>query len=264
MDDRPIGIFDSGLGGLTVLKEIQKVLPNENLAYLGDTARVPYGTRSKKTIEKFSLQCTYFLAGKGVKCIVVACNTSSSNAINKLKKEINIPIFDVVRSSIEALNDLDNVKDIGVIGTLATINSHIHKKFAEKENYRVIFENACPLFIPLVENGEISGNITRLVADKYLKKEKNSVDALIMACTHFPVIRRNIQQSIGGGVTLIDPAIRLSRSLRENLQKNNLSSQPKRSVVNYYITDINESFEKTAEIFLGRNISSLIHKVELD
>ena len=264
MDKKPIGIFDSGLGGLTVLKQIKNTLPNEDIVYLGDTARVPWGTRSKSTIEKFSLQCAYFLAGKGVKCIVVACNTSSSNALGKLKEEIKLPIFDVVHSSIDALRMIKGAKNVGVIGTSATISSHIHKKLLKKKGFKVIFEIACPLFVPLVENGEIKSDITQMISDKYLISKKDSVDALIMACTHFPVIEKSIKKSIGTEVNLIDPAIQLSKSVKAYVSENNLVNVKTEGRIDYYVTDLNATFRKTASVFLSKENLPKIRDAVLD
>ncbi|MBN1168811.1 glutamate racemase [Candidatus Woesebacteria bacterium] len=264
MNRKPIGIFDSGLGGLSVLKKIQQQLPGEDIVYLGDTARVPYGTRSKKTIERFSIQCARFLVDKGVKCIVIACNTSSSNALEIIKKQTSLPIFDVVNSSIEALKELKSVKNIGVIGTSATVNSHIHRKLINFRKFKIVFEIPCPLFVPLVENGEIESKITDLVAHKYLSKKRDKVQAVIMACTHFPIIKKSIKKALGEKVTLIDPAEKLSLSLKEYLLKNNFESDRNNGKLTFYVTDISSTFKDTASVFLGKHSQLKIRKTSLD
>jgi glutamate racemase len=262
MDKRPIGIFDSGLGGLTVLKEIRKALPTEDIVYLGDTARVPYGTRSKKTIEKFSLQCAYFLAGKGVKCIVVACNTASSNAIDLIRREIKLPIFDVVSSSIEAIKKNKKGARVGVAATSATINTHVHKILAKKLGINIVMEKACPLFVPLAENGENDGEIAQLVSDKYLKELRGKIDVLVLGCTHYPVLEKAITKSVGSNVFLVNPAIKLAEMLRRYLVDNGLQN-PKGGKVDYFVTDISGSFAETAKVFLGKNIDKNVTKTVL-
>lgn len=263
LDSRPIGIFDSGLGGLTVLKKIKEMLPGENIVYLGDTARVPYGTRSSAVIKKFSLQCAYFLAGKGVKCIVVACNTASSNAISELKKEIDIPMFDVVGSSIDAVRSNEKIKSIGIIGTSATIKSSVHSKKLKNIGIDVLFEKSCPLFVPLIENGEIEGKLIKLVSNKYLKNLPK-VDAVILACTHYPIIKNIISCSLGNKTLLVDPADNLSIQIRKYLDKHNLLAKRNTPGSTYYLTDRDSGFEVISEMFLGENIKDKIKIANLD
>lgn len=181
---KPIGVFDSGLGGLTVTKEIIKIMPNENIIYLGDTARVPYGTRSKDIVRKFSLEDANFLLKKKVKCIVIACNTSSAYAGNFLKKNIKIPVFDVITPAVKGAVKVSKTGNIGVIGTTGTISSGA---------YKVKYLQACPLFVPFIEEGEINSQAIELVAKKYLSWFKGKIDTLILGCTHYPIISKTIK-----------------------------------------------------------------------
>lgn len=254
MDDRPIGIFDSGLGGLTVVKEIIKLLPNENLIYLGDTARVPYGTRSKETIIKFSFEDTKFLLTKKVKCIVIACNTSSALAGHELKKKLKIPVFDVITPALKDAKNISRSGKIGVIGTRGTIGSGA---------YSVPFSKACPLFVPFIEEGEIEVEALKLVTKDYLgdlKKEK--IDTLIMGCTHYPIIEDIIEKEVGNHVNLIDPGLSVAKELKAFLANNKmLNDQKKLGKRNYFVTDYTEQFVKVAEMFLDHKIEHSLEKV---
>lgn len=253
MNNNPIGIFDSGLGGLTVLSEIRKILPNENIIYLGDTARVPYGVRSPEVIKKFSQENVEFLLKQKVKCIVIACNTSSAVAGKYLEKKYkNIKIFDVITPTMKMILDKEKT---GVIGTRATIKSNA---------YDVKYANACPLFVPIIEEGEIDDNLIKLAAKKYLKyfKDKN-IDSLIMGCTHYPIINEVIQKEIGNKIKLINPAVAVTLELREYLTKNNLLNNKQKTIQKYFVTDLNDRFLTIAEMFLGYNIKNNIQKIEL-
>lgn len=254
---RPIGIFDSGLGGLTIVKEIIKYLPNEDIAYLGDTARVPYGTRSVETIKKFSLEDANFLINKKVKCIVVACHTSSATAgiylKNKFKK---MPVFDIVTP---VLAELKNTKKrIGVIGTRATIASRIYSKLNA-------IQIPSPLLVPFIEEGETSGNLISLLVKKYLKEiKKNKVQTLVLGCTHYPIIEKVIKNVLPG-VLLINPGVVLAKNLKDFLVKNNLASNQKtKGKIDYYVTDLNNRFIKVAEMFLGEKLKGEIRKVNIE
>lgn len=250
MNNLPIGIFDSGLGGLTVVKEILKVLPNENFIYLGDTARVPYGTRSKEVIIKFSLEDANFLVGKKVKCIIIACNTSSAVSTNFIKSKIKTPVFDVIQPALKYANTI--FKNIGVIGTRATILSGA---------YKVNESVACPLFVPFIEEGEIKSNALELIAKKYLKNFK-SIDALILGCTHYPIIEKLIQKIVTKKVKLINPEKLVVEEVKNYLTKNNLlNNQKKLGIRQFFVTDLNPRFVKVAEMFLGQIIKPDLKKV---
>lgn len=267
MDARPIGVFDSGLGGLTVVKEIIKVLPFEDIVYLGDTARVPYGTRSKETIIKFSLQNAQFLIENEVKCVVIACSTSSAVAFPVVKKKFKIPVFEVIsKASEKAIEETQNVR-VGAIGTRATINSHAYKNKIKKLNSKIkVFEKACPLFVPFIEEGETSKRVILPIARKYLVSlNKQKIDTLILGCTHYPVIARTIKNVIGRKVKLVGCSRELAISLRDYLTKHKmLNNQNTLGERKYFVTDLNPRFLTVAEMFLGQNISKDVKKINLE
>lgn len=256
-DNRPIGIFDSGLGGLTVIRQLSKVLPKEDLIYLGDTARVPYGTRSRDTILKFSFEDAQFLLEKNVKLIIVACNTVSSVAALDLKRKIKIPIFDVIGPTLRYVNKKFGKKNVGVIGTNATIASGA---------YDVGLGIACPLIVPFIEEGEINSKALRLVVRKYLNNFKNSnIKALILGCTHYPIIEKMIQEEIGNRVKLINPEKLVSLEVKRYLVEHKLlTSRARSGKRTYFVTDLTDRFKNVAEIFLGYSISRNLKKVIID
>ena len=256
MNKQPIGIFDSGLGGLTVVKEIEKILPNENIVYLGDTARVPYGTRSKEIITKFSFEDAVFLLSKNVKCIVIACNTSSALAGAELKNELKIPIFDVVTPALKDAKEISKNGNIGIIGTRGTIDSGA---------YSVPFSKACPLFVPFIEEGVIDGKALELVAKEYLSDfKKENIDTLIMGCTHYPIIKDIIKNELDDNINLIDPGESVAKVLKEYLIKNKMqNTDTKVGERNYFVTDYTERFIKVAEMFLGNKNPLKIIKINL-
>lgn len=265
MQGKPIGIFDSGLGGLTVVKEIIKVLPHENIVYLGDTARVPYGTRSKKIIQQFSLEDTNFLLRNKVKCIVIACNTASAMAGAYLKNKYKkIQIFEVISpASKEAIK---KGKNIGVIGTRGTISNGAYEKSIKKYLPKTkIWTKACPLFVPIIEEGESDSKPMKLIVKDYLAGVRQSkMDTLIMGCTHYPIIKNLIVKEIGKKVNIIDPGIYVAKEvsayLTKNKMKNNQNTKGKKE---FYVTDITARFAGVAEMFLGEKIGNSLKKVEL-
>ncbi|MBU0707414.1 glutamate racemase [Patescibacteria group bacterium] len=215
-----IGIFDSGIGGLTVVKEVFRQLPDYRVVYFGDTARTPYGTKSPETITKYALQDAKFLVEQGAKVIVIACHTASSVAADEIKKQIPIPVFEVVSPAIAKAKQITKHKRLGIIGTRATINSEIYQdRLNQGDSGLVIKTQACPLFVSLVEEGWLDKSETKTIAKKYLfplKREK--VDTLILACTHYPLIREVIQQKIGKKVMIVDPAVEVVAKMREFLK----------------------------------------------
>lgn len=265
MDKRPIGVFDSGLGGLTVVKQIKKVLPNESIIYLGDTARVPYGTRSKKTIIKFSLQDAFYLAGKGVKCVVIACNTSSANASNHIKREIEIPVLDVVSPGIEIASKTSLKKKIGVIGTKATIRSGAYRKGLSNRGIVKVYELECPLFVPFIEEGETSGKLITLLAKKYLNSlTRRNIDTLILGCTHYPIIESVIGNVVGKNIQIINPGKALAEKLKNLLTERELLSDNNVVKHKYFLTDYSGEFLNVANMFLGEDISGNIINIDLE
>jgi len=267
MDKRPVGIFDSGLGGLTVVKEIKKRLPNEGIIYLGDTARVPYGTRSKETVTEFSLQDAHFLTGQKVKCIVIACNTASALAFKEVKRKLTIPVFDVVSAGAKMAVETTKNKKIGVIGTRGTIASHAYQKAIHKQNPEaLVCEKTCPLFVPLIEEGEIKGKVIEMLASKYLNPLKNDkIDTLILGCTHYPIIEDIIQAKIGKKATLVNSGKEIAKVLSSFLKEKKLEAPKNLNPMRkYYVTDLTKRFIDIANVFLGENISGLIKKINLE
>jgi glutamate racemase len=255
--NRPIGVFDSGLGGLTVVKQIKKILPHEDIVYLGDTARVPYGTRSKETIIKFSFEDVNFLVSRNVKCIVIACNTASALTGKELKSKLDIPVFDVISPTLKYARSVAKNNKMGVIGTRGTIESGA---------YKVPFAIPCPLFVPFIEEGDIGSEAFKIIVKECLSYfEDKHIDTLIMGCTHYPIIQNIIQKEIGKNVKLIDPGRAVAGELKYFLTKNDVLNEQKRSVrINYFVTDLTERFTKVAEMFLGEKIKGRINEVSID
>lgn len=208
LKNAPVGVFDSGVGGLTVMREIMRQIPNESIIYFGDTARVPYGNKSKETVTRFSRQIVHFLKSHQVKTIVVACNTASAYALDELEKECDIPIMGVVKPGAKAAVEATRNGKIGVIATEATIGSGIYSHYIkELKSSATIYGKACPLFVPLVEEGLWEDPVTEEIARRYLAELiDNDIDTLILGCTHYPLIRSTVRKVIGEQVTLVNPA----------------------------------------------------------
>jgi glutamate racemase len=266
LSSKPIGIFDSGLGGLTVVKELIKLLPHEDLIYLGDTARVPYGTRSVEIIRKFSEDDTKFLINKDVKLVVIACNTSSAVASKYLKNKFkNIPIFEVISSASEEAAKLGI--NIGVIGTPATVRSASYSNNIKKNSSKAkVKEVACPLFVPFIEEGEADSASLKLITKKYLSNlKKNKIDTLVMGCTHYPIIEDIISEEIGKNVHLVNPGQSVAKEVSSFLYKGNLLNDQKGDgKIKFFVTDLTERFTKITQMFLGGRIKGRINKVVLN
>lgn len=253
--DSPIGVFDSGLGGLTVLREIEKLLPSEHIIYFGDTARLPYGTKSKQTIMRFSTENALFLLKKKVKCIVIACNTSSSLALDYLQNTFTVPIIGVITASVKRALAASQKKRIGVIGTRSTITSgRYQKELLRLNKCVVIYPQACPLFVPLVEEGLLRGPLVESVVKMYLHGIKGKVDTLILGCTHYPLLKKTIAHYLKG-VTLIDSAQAVALATTYVLkEKELLAHRRHRGRRDFYVTDEPKGFAKVARIFLKKDI----------
>jgi glutamate racemase len=247
----PIGVFDSGIGGLTVVKEIRERLPEEAIVYFGDSARVPYGTKSKKTILRFAEEDIGFLQKFQVKIIVSACFSVSSNALEELKGEFPVPIIGMIDPGVNALSGKSS-KKVGVIGTNATIESKaFEKKLKDKFKGIDIYSAACPLFVPLVEESLTDGEVPELVAKKYLSPliAKN-IDSLILGCTHYPLLHSVIRKVVGDKVGIIEPGKEAAKILEKFLDDNDLKSEGEGSL-KVYLSDIPRNFERTVVNFLG-------------
>jgi glutamate racemase len=257
MDKRPIGIFDSGVGGLTVLKEIEDLLPNEDIVYFGDTARVPYGNKSKATILKFTTENILFLLKKKVKIVIIACNTASALALDSLRDVFNVPIIGVIEAGVvKALTVSKNLK-VGVIGTRSTIGSNAYQNALLSRNKNIkIYAKSCPLFVPLAEEGMLSGEITAKVVDLYLKSFKKSrVDTIILGCTHYPLLKETIASYMGKAV-IIDSAKEVAQHARIILNQHNLlNSKTKKGRCEFYASDETNNFSELAKMFLKRPVT---------
>jgi glutamate racemase len=264
--DAPIGVFDSGVGGLTVAREIIRNLPQERIVYFGDTARVPYGSKSKDTILKYSRQIIRFLRTKGVKAIVVACNTASALALEEVKKEMDIPIIGVIEPGAKVAVETTRNGKIGVIGTEATVRSHVYSTFIhEKKQGMQVLEKACPLFVPLVEEGLLKDPVTIEMAGRYLKEIKNSgIDTLILGCTHYPLLRSTVGEIMGDEITLVNPAYETARGLWKLLIEEGIAKQDKsvdggiqKIGHEFYVSDAEEKFMGFARSILPNDIEKV-------
>lgn len=265
----PIGVFDSGVGGLTVAREIMRQLPNEKIVYFGDTARVPYGSKSKNTIIRFSRQIVHFLQTKQVKAIVVACNTASAFALETIQKEIEIPIIGVVKPGAKVAAEKTKNNRIGVIGTEGTIRSQIYGEYIHKIKPDIfVLGKACPLFVPLVEDGMLHDSITDQVAERYLEGlKRENIDTLILGCTHYPLLRSTIGRLMGDSVTLVNPAYETAMSLKALLEKKNLNTDLKKEseeeMYQFYVSDMAEKFRYFANSILPFEIEK-IEKIDIE
>lgn len=262
LHNAPIGVFDSGVGGLTVAREIMRQLPNERIVYFGDTARVPYGSKSPETITRYSSQIVRFLQTQQVKAIVIACNSASACALETLEEETNLPIIDVVRPGARtALETTVNGK-IGVIATEATICSGIYKRYIEESGKSVsTISKACPLFVPLVEEGLWEDPVTDEIAGRYLAELIDSgIDTLILGCTHYPLIRSTVGRIMGEKVCLVNPAYETARALKQLLEKKGLESEKRpglgTELYRFFVSDAADKFQKFANSILPYGILS--------
>lgn len=260
--EAPIGVFDSGVGGLTVAREIMRQIPNEKIIYFGDTARVPYGSKSKETVTRFSRQIVRFLQTYQVKTIVIACNTASAYALDELEKEIDIPIIGVVKPGAKAATEATRNGKIGVIATEATIGSQIYSQYIKQLHENVtIYGKACPLFVPLVEEGLWEDPVTDEIARRYLNELIDiDIDTLILGCTHYPLIRSTIERVVGEKVTLVNPAYETAKELKEMLAQKDLlnASHPKlgENQYQFYVSDGAEKFKRFANSIIKYGILS--------
>ena len=268
-DPRPIGMFDSGMGGLTVVKELLACMPGERLVYLGDTARYPYGGRSDETIRTFGLEDARFLLSMDIKMLIVACNTVSSVALDDIQRECNeIPVIGVVTPGARAAVSRTASKKIGVIGTRATIRAQSYQKaIAALDPGIKTYGKACPLFVPLVEEGLADSDITRLTAQHYLYElVDHGIDCLILGCTHYPLIMEAIQSTVGANVQLLDSAHWTAKEAKDILaamEERHPDSGGGKDHGRFFVTDRTEEFQRTASIFLGSPVANL-EKINLE
>ena len=267
MNDKSVGIFDSGIGGLTVVRQVSKLLPNEKLIYFGDTARVPYGSKSPQVVREFALQDALFLSDKNVKAMIIACNTASAEALDLLQKEFDIPIIGVIKPGAGSAANVTKNGKIGVIGTYGTIASGAYKaELLAVDSSLEVESIACPLLVPLVEEGWESKDVTKDILSEYLFPliDKN-IDTLILGCTHYPMLKPLIQEIVSDKVKLIDSAEASAAELELVLNKKGLSAANEDSSVEheYYVSDFPFKFKETAERFLGNKLPE-VELISLD
>lgn len=258
--NKAIGVFDSGVGGLTIIKEIMKELPNENIVYFGDTARVPYGPRSSETITKYTFQSINFLLEQDIKAIVIACNTASARSLKKAQERYNIPIIGVIKPGAKAAVESTQNNRIGVIGTEGTINSNAYTFEIEELNPDIsISTRACPLFVPIAEEGWSNSDVAKLTAQTYLNVfNEEDIDTLVLGCTHYPLLEETIKKVLKKQIRLVNPAIETTKALREMLcEKGLLRETNELGTYRYFVSDRPNNFSKVGERFLNREIRGI-------
>lgn len=260
--DAPIGVFDSGVGGLTVAREIIRQIPNERIVYFGDTARLPYGTKSKDTIIRYARQIVIFLINEGVKAIVVACNTASAYALEEIKDEIEVPIIGVVKPGARTAVSVTKNNRIGVIATEGTINSGLYTKLIHEQNPEIeVIGKACPLLVPLVEEGWLHDDVTDQVLERYLKDLKQAdIDTLVLGCTHYPLLRSSVGRIMGDKVNLVNPAYETAIELKRLLAARELANvrdiEEPSVMYRFYVSDAAEKFKNIANMILPFDIKT--------
>ena len=268
MDQRPVGVFDSGLGGLTALRELRKLLPGEELIYFGDTGRVPYGSKGRETILRYARQDVKFLRSFDLKAIVVACGTVSANALTELKAENDLPIFGVVGPAARAAVEATRNRRVGLIGTAASIRSGAYEReMAALDGAVTVLPLACPLFVPLVENGRFrpGDRVAELVAREYLEPVREAgVDTLVLGCTHYPLLAEVIGQIMGPEVTLIDSGAVCADRAGEWLRERDMLARRAEGACRYFVSDSTQDFAHLASLFLGETVTGSVERVEIE
>lgn len=258
--EKAIGVFDSGVGGLTVLKAIRRQLPNEDLIYLGDTARVPYGNKSRENIIRYSIENTQFLLKHNIKLLVVACNTSTAMSLNTLKERFSIPIVGVIEPGAKRALEVTKSGRIGIIGTEATIKSGAYAKvLKEMRKDVIVFSKACPLFVPIVEEGLTSGKIAEEVVKHYLESfSRHFIDTIVLGCTHYPLLKAIIKEFFKGNVKVVDSANETAKAVKELLEKNDMLNKKNiEGSYKFYVTDAAERFLKIGKTILGNSMEEV-------
>lgn len=266
--DAPIGVFDSGVGGLTVAREIMRNLPSEKIVYFGDTARVPYGSKSRETVIRYSRQIIRFLQEQQVKAIVIACNTASAFALDAVRNELDIPVLGVIEpGAVVAAQETKN-KRVGVIGTIGTVGSGIHEDYLRKLDPEItVVGKACPLFVSLVEEGWLHDPVTFEVARRYLRElQEREIDTLILGCTHYPLIRSTIGEVMGEGVRLVNPAYETALELKRLLMEKDLLSsgiEEEEFPYRFYVSDLADKFKSFANSILPYDVE-MTQKIDIE
>ena len=260
MNRRPIGVFDSGIGGLTVVRELLHQLPHESLIYFGDTARVPYGNKSPATVRRYAREILDFLVARDVKMVVVACNTASAHALDELRRVAPVPVEGVIAPGAAAAVRASRSGRIGVVGTAGTIASKAYERaIHEHKGAAAVVSRACPLFVPLVEEGWLDHPATRLVAESYLADlAAHGIDTLVLGCTHYPLLKPLLAEVLGPGITLIDSAEETARAVSGILARSTLHA-PKAAAahVHFVVSDAPETFRRVGKRFLGERVQDI-------
>ena len=258
--DSAIGVFDSGIGGLTVLHQILQSLPHENTVYLGDTARSPYGTKSVETVLRYSFENSRFLVEKGVKVVVVACNTSTAVALGSLKDKLTIPVIGVIEPGVRRAIQSTKTKRVGIIGTEATIQSGAYTRALKAVDPAIeVYSRSCPLFVPLVEEGWTDNEVVDMTVNAYLGSLKQSgIDTLILGCTHYPLLKKAIRKFMGSGVRLVDSAEETAKEVESILKKEAIAKKTGKGIHSFFVTDAPDRFIKVGRRFLGEKVESAV------
>lgn len=252
MDNRKIGVFDSGVGGLTVVREMQKLMPQESVVYFGDIARLPYGSKSKENIIQFSHQIVRFLVQQDVKAIIIACGTASSNALEDLQQTYSLPISGVVEPGAREAARTTKCGRIGITGTEATIRSGAYERLLKAASPKIeVCNQACPLFVPLVEEGWFHEPETKMVVHRYLRELKEKqVDTLVLGCTHYPMLKQLIQEEMGESVTLVNPSSSVVKEMKQYLMDHQMQSDQPQGEYEFYVSDSTDKFRQFGQLVL--------------
>ncbi len=259
-------MFDSGVGGLTVLKEVKALLPSEHIIYFGDTARVPYGNRSPQAVAKYALESALFLLTKGIKLLAIACNTSSALALHLLQKKFPIPVIGVIEPCAKEVVQSTRNRRVGVIGTKATIKSGAYEKSITRLDPRIqVFSKPCPLFVPIAEEGLENDEVARLMAKKYLKDLiRSDIDTLVMGCTHYPILEKVIQDVAGKRVTIVNAGRETAKEIKNVLERRKLLNDKGKGGCEYFVTDSPETFEEIGNRILKEPLTKVKSLKNLD
>ncbi len=267
MHQRPIGVFDSGLGGLTAARQLRRIMPSEDIIYFGDTARVPYGGRSRDTLLKYARQDMHFLRQFDLKAVVIACGTVSSNCLCELRAENDLPIIGVVEPAVEAAVGATKSGRVGLVATQASVSSGAYEQYFRQAAPDVqLFSKACPLFVPLVEEGRchVGDIVIETVAQDYLRElREQRIDTLVLGCTHYPLLAPVIAGILGSGVTLIDAGAESALATRTLLTGRSALARRECGISQYYTSDSVEGFERLASLFLGEDITGQVKKIDI-
>ncbi|MCX5774355.1 MAG: glutamate racemase [Fusobacteria bacterium] len=265
MDNRGIGVFDSGVGGLTVCSSLHKMLPQEDIYYFGDLAHVPYGNKSQKLIQHYSMQISKFLIEKNIKLLVIACNTATAYALEYLKENLNIPVIGVVEPGSKEAIRVSKSRNIGIIGTLGTVNSeaYINSIYALDHQVR-LYQQACPLFVPIIEEGILEGKIAEEIILHYLSDISKEVDTIVLGCTHYPLLKKTIAKIINKNITYVDSAQVVAQTVFWQLKESQMLNSKVEGKLEFYVSDSPKMFRNFLKLLEFEDSRYTIHEVNLE